>query len=44
MWASKKNEAFKYLKDRIWMGVQGWMEKLLASGGTCNTYLLYVLF
>jgi phage tail tape-measure protein len=29
----KKNGAFKYLKDRIWKGVQGWMENLVASGG-----------
>jgi hypothetical protein len=26
------NGAFKYLKDRIWKSVQGWLEKTLASG------------
>jgi hypothetical protein len=25
--------AFKYLKDSIWKRIQGWLEKLLASGG-----------
>ena len=25
--------AFKYLKDRIWKKVQGWLEQALASGG-----------
>ena len=28
-----KNGAFKYLKDRVWKKVQGWLEQLLASGG-----------
>jgi hypothetical protein len=28
-----KNGAFKYLKDRIWKRIQGWLEQLLASGG-----------
>ena len=28
-----KNGAFGYLKDRIWKRLQGWMEKLLSSGG-----------
>jgi hypothetical protein len=28
-----KNGAFKYLKDRIWKKVQGYLEKLLATGG-----------
>jgi hypothetical protein len=27
------NGAFKYLKDRIWKSVQGWLEKTMASGG-----------
>jgi hypothetical protein len=27
------NGAFKYLKDRIWKSVQGWIEKTMASGG-----------
>jgi hypothetical protein len=25
--------AFKYLKDRIWSMIQGWLEKLLLAGG-----------
>jgi hypothetical protein len=25
--------AFKYIKDRIWSKVQGWLEKLLSAGG-----------
>src|SRR5207244_778516 len=28
-----KNSAFKYLKDRMWKRVQGWLEQTLASGG-----------
>jgi hypothetical protein len=28
-----KNGAFKHIKDRVWKHVQGWLEKLLASGG-----------
>jgi hypothetical protein len=28
-----KHGAFKYLKDRIWKRIQGWLEQLLASGG-----------
>jgi hypothetical protein len=27
------NGAFKYLKDRIWKCIQGWLEQTLASGG-----------
>jgi hypothetical protein len=27
------NGAFKYLKDRIWKWIQGWLEQTLASGG-----------
>ena len=27
------NGAFKYLKDRIWKRVQGWMENCLSAGG-----------
>ena len=27
-----KNEAFKFLKDRVWNKVKGWMEKLLSAG------------
>lgn len=30
---SSKNGAFKYLKDRVWNKVKGWMEKVLSSGG-----------
>jgi hypothetical protein len=25
--------AFKYIKDQIWSRIQGWMEKLLSTGG-----------
>jgi hypothetical protein len=28
-----KNGSFKYLRDRIWKYIQGWMEQLLSSGG-----------
>jgi hypothetical protein len=28
-----KNGAFKYLKDRIWKKIQGWLELILSSGG-----------
>ena len=28
-----KNGAFKFLKDRFWNKVKGWMEKLLSAGG-----------
>jgi hypothetical protein len=28
-----RNGAFKYLKDRIWERIQGWIEKLLLAGG-----------
>ena len=28
-----KNGAFKYLKDRVWMKVQGWIEQILSAGG-----------
>ena len=27
------NGAFKYLKDRVWKKVQGWMEQTLSAGG-----------
>jgi hypothetical protein len=27
------NGAFKYLKDRVWKKIQGWLEMLLSSGG-----------
>lgn len=27
------NGAFKYLKDRIWSKIQGWMEQCLSAGG-----------
>jgi hypothetical protein len=27
------NGAFKYLKDRMWKKVQGWMEQILSAGG-----------
>lgn len=30
---SSVNGAFKYLKDRIWNRVQGWMEQSLSAGG-----------
>jgi hypothetical protein len=28
-----KNGSFKYLRDRIWKYIQGWMEQILSSGG-----------
>jgi hypothetical protein len=28
-----KNGAFKYLKDRMWKKIQGWLEQLLAAAG-----------
>ena len=28
-----KNGAFKYLRDRVWKKVQGWLEQLLSVGG-----------
>ena len=30
---SSKNGAFKYLKDRLWGKIKGWIEKLLSSAG-----------
>lgn len=30
---SSKNGAFKYLKDRLWSKVQGWIESTLSSAG-----------
>jgi hypothetical protein len=29
----KKSGAFKYLKDRVWKKIQGWMEQILSVGG-----------
>lgn len=29
-----KNGTFKYLRDRVWDKVKGWMEKLLSAAGT----------
>jgi hypothetical protein len=28
-----RSGAFKYIKDRIWSKIQGWLEKLLSAGG-----------
>ena len=28
-----KEGCFRYLKDRIWKHIQGWMEKCLSAGG-----------
>jgi ribonuclease HI len=28
-----KNGTFKYLKDRIWSRIKGWLEKILSAGG-----------
>ena len=28
-----KNGTFKYLRDRVWEKVKGWMEKLLSTAG-----------
>ena len=33
MWGHSKNGTFKYLRDRVWEEVRGWMEKLLSTGG-----------
>jgi hypothetical protein len=30
---SSINDSFKYLKDRVWKRVQGWMEQTLSAGG-----------
>ena len=30
---SSVNGAFKYLKDRVWTKVQGWLEQSLSAGG-----------
>ena len=30
---NSKNEAFKYLKDRLWNNIQGLMKKLLSTAG-----------
>jgi hypothetical protein len=30
---TSKNGAFKYLKDRLWTKIQGWMEKILSAAG-----------
>lgn len=28
-----KNETFKYLRDRVWEKIKGWMEKILSAAG-----------
>ena len=28
-----KNGTFKYLRDRVWEKIKGWMEKLLSAAG-----------
>jgi hypothetical protein len=39
-----KNGAFKYLKDRIWKRIQGWIELILSAGAKkCLLNLLYKL-
>jgi hypothetical protein len=30
---SSKYGTFKFLKDRVWGKVKGWLEKILSSGG-----------
>ena len=30
---SSKNGAFKYLKDRLWSKVQGWIESTMSTAG-----------
>ena len=30
---SSKNGAFKYLKDRLWSKIQGWIENALSTAG-----------
>lgn len=30
---TSKNGAFKYLKDRLWGKIQGWMERTMSAGG-----------
>ena len=30
---TSSNGAFKYLKDRVWKWVQGWLEQALSAGG-----------
>ena len=30
---NNKNGAFKFLKDRVWNKIKGWMEKILSAGG-----------
>jgi hypothetical protein len=27
------NRAFKYLKDKVWNTIQGWIEQILSTGG-----------
>jgi hypothetical protein len=47
-----RNGAFKYLKDRIWKRIQGWIEKLLLAGERCvnkisstsHSYFLHGVF
>jgi hypothetical protein len=34
--------AFKYLSDRVWKSVQGWLELLLLAGGKEIYYILKV--
>ena len=30
---NSKNGVFKFLKDKVWSKIKGWMEKLMSSGG-----------
>ena len=31
--SQSKMDTFRYLRDRVWEKVKGWMEKLLSVGG-----------